>query len=67
MIWVLIQNTSYLSALDELVKHKTERPSAGIILYKTKNNVLAEYTLRDMMKSMKRIEVDEGPYGEDYF
>jgi hypothetical protein len=40
----------YLSAVDDLVKHETDQPSIGLILCKTKNNVLAEYTLRDMGK-----------------
>lgn len=40
----------YLSAVDDLVKHELDAPSIGIILCKNKNNVLAEYTLRDMAK-----------------
>jgi predicted nuclease of restriction endonuclease-like (RecB) superfamily len=40
----------YLSAIDDLVKHETDQPSIGLILCKSKNNVLAEYTLRDMTK-----------------
>ena len=40
----------YLSAVDDLIKHQSDQPSIGIILCKSKNNVLAEYTLRDMMK-----------------
>ena len=40
----------YLSAVDDIIKHETDRPSIGLILCKTKNNVLAEYTLRDMTK-----------------
>jgi predicted nuclease of restriction endonuclease-like (RecB) superfamily len=40
----------YLSAVDDLVKHETDHSSIGLILCRTKNNVLAEYTLRDMTK-----------------
>lgn len=40
----------YLSCVDDLVKHETDQPSIGIILCKSKNNVLAEYALRDMTK-----------------
>ncbi len=40
----------YLSAVDDLVKHETDQPSIGLILCKDKNNILAEYTLRDMNK-----------------
>jgi len=40
----------YLSAVDDFIKHETDTPSIGIILCKTKNNILAEYALRDMTK-----------------
>jgi len=40
----------YLSAVDDLVKHTSDQPSIGLILCRSKNNVLAEYTLRDMAK-----------------
>lgn len=40
----------YLSAVDDLVKHSSDQPSIGLILCKSKNNVLAEYALRDMSK-----------------
>jgi predicted nuclease of restriction endonuclease-like (RecB) superfamily len=40
----------YLSAVDDLIKHPSDNPSVGLILCKSKNNVLAEYALRDMTK-----------------
>ncbi|MCC8368520.1 MAG: PDDEXK nuclease domain-containing protein [Rickettsia endosymbiont of Oxypoda opaca] len=40
----------YLSAVDDLLKHPNDNPSIGLILCKSKNNILAEYTLRDMSK-----------------
>jgi len=40
----------YLSAVDDLIKHPSDQPSVGLILCKSKDNVLAEYTLRDMSK-----------------
>jgi predicted nuclease of restriction endonuclease-like (RecB) superfamily len=40
----------YLSAVDDLIKYPSDQPSIGLILCKSKNNVLAEYTLRDMSK-----------------
>jgi predicted nuclease of restriction endonuclease-like (RecB) superfamily len=40
----------YLSAIDDLVKHPSDQPSIGLILCKSKNNILAEYALRDMTK-----------------
>lgn len=40
----------YLSAVDDLIKHPSDNPTIGLILCKSKNNVLAGYTLRDMTK-----------------
>ncbi|MEI8295351.1 MAG: PDDEXK nuclease domain-containing protein [Alphaproteobacteria bacterium] len=40
----------YLSAVDDLIKHPSDQPSIGLILCKSKNNILAEYALRDMTK-----------------
>ncbi|MCP5127515.1 MAG: DUF1016 domain-containing protein [Gammaproteobacteria bacterium] len=40
----------YLTALDELVKMKEDGPSIGIILCQDRNNIVAEYALRDMNK-----------------
>ncbi len=40
----------YLSAVDDLIKHSHDQLSIGLILCKSKNNVLAEYALRDMAK-----------------
>ena len=42
----------YLSAVDETLKKKTDNPSIGLILCKSKNNIVAEYSLRDMSKPM---------------
>jgi len=38
----------YLSAVDSLMKHETDNPSIGLILCKSKNKVVAEYTLQNM-------------------
>jgi predicted nuclease of restriction endonuclease-like (RecB) superfamily len=40
----------YLSAVDDLLRHPDDQPSIGIILCKTKNQVVAEYALRDLAK-----------------
>ncbi len=40
----------YLSAVDDLLRHPDDQPSVGIILCKAKNQVVAEYALRDMAK-----------------
>lgn len=36
----------YMSAVDDLLRHTDDRPTIGLILCKTKNNVVAEYALR---------------------
>lgn len=38
----------YLSAIDDQVKHPDDGPTIGLILCKTKSNVIAEYALRDV-------------------
>ena len=40
----------YLSAVDKLLKQKNDNPSIGLILCKTRDKVVAEYTLQDMTK-----------------
>ncbi len=40
----------YLSAVDDLLRHETDAPTVGIVLCKTKNDVVAEYALRDLNK-----------------
>ena len=40
----------YLSVVDDVLKHANDQPSIGLILCKDKDNVLAEYALRDMTK-----------------
>lgn len=42
----------YLSAIDDLLKHPTDNSSIGLILCKSKDQVLAEYALRDMTKAI---------------
>ena len=38
----------YLSAIDDILKHKNDEPTIGLLLCKTKNKVVAEYALRDV-------------------
>lgn len=40
----------YLSAVDDLVKMEDDNPTIGILLCKEKNNIEAEFALRDMKK-----------------
>ena len=40
----------YLSAVNSLLRHTDDQPSIGLILCKTKNQVIAEYALEDYSK-----------------
>ncbi|MDM9379270.1 PDDEXK nuclease domain-containing protein [Chlorogloeopsis sp. ULAP01] len=40
----------YVSAVDDSLRHPEDRPTIGIILCKSKNRVVVEYSLRDMNK-----------------
>lgn len=40
----------YLSAIDDQLRHRDDEPSIGLILCKTKNQVVVEYALRDVRK-----------------
>ena len=42
----------YLSAVDDLMCHPNDAPTIGILLCKSKNDLLVEYSLRDMNKPM---------------
>lgn len=42
----------YLSAVDDIVKTEQDNPSIGLLLCKSKNDVVAEYSLRDMSKQI---------------
>jgi predicted nuclease of restriction endonuclease-like (RecB) superfamily len=42
----------YLSAVDSLVKQEDDKPTIGILLCREKNNIEAEFALRDLNKPM---------------
>ncbi|CAM3425083.1 PDDEXK nuclease domain-containing protein [Nocardioides dubius] len=42
----------YMTAVDEKLKHDEDAPTLGLILCKTKNEVVAEYALRDYSKPL---------------
>jgi predicted nuclease of restriction endonuclease-like (RecB) superfamily len=42
----------YLSVVDDLLRHPDDQPTIGLILCKTKNSVIAEYTLRSNQSPM---------------
>jgi len=46
------QLSFYLTAIDEQIKDVNDNPTIGLLLCRYKNNVIAEYTLRDMNKPM---------------
>ena len=43
---------SYLSAVDDLLRHPGDEPSIGIILCRSRNEIVVEYALRDTSKPM---------------
>ena len=40
----------YLSAVDGILKKDQDNPSIGLLLCKSKNDLVAEYSLKDMSK-----------------
>ncbi|MFC5934728.1 MULTISPECIES: PDDEXK nuclease domain-containing protein [Mycobacterium avium complex (MAC)] len=42
----LSQLGTYMAAVDDLLRHRDDKPTIGLLLCKTKNNVVAEYALR---------------------
>jgi predicted nuclease of restriction endonuclease-like (RecB) superfamily len=42
----------YLSAVDNILKHRSDNPTIGILLCKSKDKVIAEYALKDISKPM---------------
>jgi len=38
----------YLSAVDDMLRHKTDNPSIGLLLCKEKNNIIVEYALKEI-------------------
>lgn len=51
----------YLSAVDDQLRHPDDQPSIGIILCKSRNEVIVEYALRDAMKPMGVAEYRVSP------
>lgn len=40
----------YLSAVDGIIKRDDDKPTIGLLLCQSKNNIVAEYALKDMSK-----------------
>ena len=51
----------YLAALDDLIKLPEENPSIGMILCKSKDKTIVEYTLRDSAKPIGVAEYRVSP------
>ena len=56
------QLSFYLTAVDETLKIKSDKPTIGLLLCRHKNNIIAEYTLRDMEKQMGVSEYSVNDY-----
>lgn len=52
------QMSAYLSAVDDQLRHHDDQPSIGIILCKTKDNVFAEYVLRNFNRPIGLAEFE---------
>lgn len=50
--------SAYLSAVDDQLRHHDDQPSIGIILCKTKDNVFAEYVLRNFNRPIGLAEFE---------
>jgi predicted nuclease of restriction endonuclease-like (RecB) superfamily len=44
------QMNMYLSAVDDLLRHRDDQPSIGLLLCRSKDHVVVEYALRDLRK-----------------
>ncbi len=40
----------YLSAVDDLLRHADDQPTIGLLLCRSKDKIVVEYALRDLMK-----------------
>ncbi|MBU6455406.1 MAG: DUF1016 family protein [Cyanobacteria bacterium REEB67] len=47
----------YLSAVDDTLRHADDQPSIGLLLCKSKNQLIAEYALRDINKPIGISEI----------
>lgn len=56
------QLSFYLTAVDEKLKIESDKPTIGLLLCSHKNNIIAEYTLRDMEKPMGVSEYSVNDY-----
>lgn len=54
----------YLSAVDGILKKDADNPSIGLLLCKSKNNLVAEYSLKDISKpiGVSEYKVTSNPY-----
>ncbi len=60
------QLSFYISAVDGELKKPDDNPTIGLLLCKSKNNLVAEYTLQDVNKPMGVSEYRLGELPEEY-
>ncbi|MDE7214157.1 MAG: PDDEXK nuclease domain-containing protein [Anaeroplasmataceae bacterium] len=60
------QLSFYISAVDGELKKESDNPTIGLLLCKSKNNVVAEYALQDINKPMGISEYKLGELPEKY-
>lgn len=48
----------YLSAVDDLLRHPNDNQTIGLLLCKTKNNIVVEYALKDLSKPINVSEYE---------
>ena len=53
-VWIFPESRAilnfYLSAVDGILKKEDDNPTIGLLLCKNKNNIVAEYSLKDISK-----------------
>jgi hypothetical protein len=54
----------YISAVDGIVKADRDNPTIGILIYKSKNDTVVEYSLRDINKPIGVSEAIEAELGD---
>jgi predicted nuclease of restriction endonuclease-like (RecB) superfamily len=56
------QMSAYLSAVDDLLRHEEDKPTIGMILCKTKDDVFVEYVLRNFNRPIGVAQFEAGSF-----
>ena len=54
----------YMAAVDDLLRHAEDKPTIGLLLCKTKNNVVAEYAAARIHRAHRRRGVENRHHRE---